>query len=122
MLKLRVAKRTRHSITLEWNLLEQKEEANLRIAYFMEREDYRIRGWEPVYRRFRQFITIENLKAETCFKFRLQAFVKTDGRLSLGCSEEMYAHTADDFMSLTTFHRAIQYGDLNDIRKFVRER
>uniref|UniRef100_A0A8D9BPD3 Fibronectin type 3 and ankyrin repeat domains 1 protein n=1 Tax=Cacopsylla melanoneura TaxID=428564 RepID=A0A8D9BPD3_9HEMI len=38
------------------------------------------------------------------------------------CSEEMYAHTADDFMSVTTFHRAIQYGDLNDIRKFVRER
>lgn len=29
---------------------------------------------------------------------------------------------ADDFMSVTTFHRAIQYGDLNDIRKFVRER
>jgi hypothetical protein len=29
---------------------------------------------------------------------------------------------SDDFMSVTTFHRAIQYGDLNDIRKFVRER
>ncbi|XP_017301727.1 uncharacterized protein LOC108253033 [Diaphorina citri] len=122
MLKLRVAKRTRQAITLEWNRVESEDDGDSMVAYLLQREDYRIRSWVPIYSGFSNSIMVDNLRPETCFKFRVQAFTKSSNTKQVLYSEEIYADTSDDFMSVTTFHRAIQYGDLNDIRKFVRER